>query len=135
VDGGRYRACVNFGFRLPGPFRVGISSKGRVNVGVTAGPFSVSHTLGNGSRGLLLPLTLDQFVSQAQSEGYRVQITPNTSATVERRWQAAFATVVPGRGLSVKRTMSTWQIMAILTGVLLTVVACCGPGFYSASTN
>lgn len=126
---------MNFGFRLPGPFRVGISSKGRVNLGVTAGPFSVSGAVGGSRPGLVLPVTLDQFVAQARAEGYSVQVTPGTGATIERRWQAAQATVVPHRGVTVKRVLSTWQIVAILAGVLLTVAVCCGPAVYEASQS
>lgn len=124
---------MNFGFRLPGPFRVGVSSKGRVSVGMTAGPFSVSQTLGGSRGGLLLPVTLDQFVRQAQAEGFSVQVTPGTSATIERRWLAAVATAVPGRGVSVKRTASTWQTLTVVGSVLLLFLVCCGPGLWKAS--
>lgn len=127
---------MNFGFRLPGPFRVGISDKGRVNLGVTAGPFSVSGTVGGGGgRGLMLPVTLDQFVAQARAEGYSVQVTPNTGATIERRWQAAQATVVPGRGVAVKRVVSTWQTLAAIGSVLLVVAVCCGLPFLMGANN
>lgn len=124
---------MNFGFRLPGPFRVGVSDSGRVNVGATAGPFSVSTSLSSGRPGMLLPLTLDQFVAQARAEGFSVQVTPHTSAHIERRWQAATADVVPGRGVTVKRTLSTWTIVAIIAAITLPVLLCCGPALWSAS--
>lgn len=125
---------MNFGFRLPGPFRVGVSSKGRINVGVTAGPFSVSHTLA-ARPGIILPVTLDQFVAQAQAEGYDVQVTPGTGATIERGWQAAVATVVPGRGLVLKRTWSTWQILTTIGVILLVVAVCCGPAMWETLSS
>ncbi|SIN26297.1 hypothetical protein [Micromonospora cremea] len=129
---------MNLGFRLPGPFRVGISSKGRVNVGVTVGPFSASGGLGGGQRtnkGVFFPVALEQFVAQAQAEGFSVQVTPHTSATIERRWKAGVATVIPGRGVMLRQTMSTWQILAMIGGVVLVLLLCCGPGYYSMATS
>lgn len=127
---------MNFGFRLPGPFRVGISSKGRVNAGVTLGPFSVSGNVGGVRTGkaVFLPVTLQQLVAQAEAEGFSAQVTPGTSATLERRWLAARATVAPG-GVLVKRVWSTWQILTLIGGVMLLVVLCCGPAFYQSARS
>lgn len=41
---------MSFGFRLPGPFRVGVSSKGRGSLGFSVGPFSASDGIGGGQR-------------------------------------------------------------------------------------
>lgn len=120
-----------FGLRLPGPFRVGVSSSGRVNAGVTLGPFSVSGNVGGTptARGMFFPVTLHQFVAQAQAEGFSVQVTPGTSATIERRWKAGRAEVVRG-GVIVRRVLSTWQILALLGTILAVVALCCGPTLY-----
>lgn len=128
---------MNFGFRLPGPFRVGISSKGRVTVGASLGPFSVSGGVG-GQRtphGVFFPVTLDQLVEQARAEGFSVVVTPHTSATIERGWMAFVATVIPGRGVMLRRIWSTWHYAAVIGGVLLLALCCCGPGFYDMATR
>ena len=129
---------MNFGFRLPGPFRIGVSSRGRVNMGVTVGPLSMSGGIGGAGRkmpqGVFFPVTLDDFVRQAKAEGFSTQLTPGTSATIERRWMAAVARVVPG-GVMLRRVWSTWQILALIGGVMLLVLCCCGPGFYDMATN
>jgi hypothetical protein len=132
---------MNFGFRLPGPFRVGISSKGRISAGVNLGPFSMSGGIG-GSRGgqktqqgVFYPVTLDQFVAQAQAEGFSVQVTPGYSATIERRWMAGTVTVVPGRGVMLKRVWSTWQILSLIGVILLVIGLCCGPAFFDMANS
>ncbi|GGR78578.1 hypothetical protein GCM10010169_23450 [Micromonospora fulviviridis] len=102
-------------------------------IGARVGPFMVSAPIGKGSQPTLLPITLDQFVAQAQAAGFSVQVTPGTSATIERRWQAATAWVVPGRGVAVKRAWSTWSVLTLVAAVILVVVACCGPAFYNAA--
>lgn len=104
-------------------------------VGARLGPLMVSAPIGRKRGKLLLPVTLEQFVAQAQAEGYSVQVTPGTSATIERRWQAAVAEVVPGRGVAVNRVWSTWQILAGIGAVLLLVAVCCGPALYDMATR
>ena len=121
-----------FGFRL-GPFRVGMSSKGSIYGGVSAGPFSVSAPLtgsgrgrgGNRNQGTFFPWTLDQALAQARAEGFRVEsVTPGTSATISRGWKAATITVVRG-GVVVRPTVSTWTALAIFAGALAFVACCC----------
>lgn len=130
---------MNFGVRLPGPFRVGISSKGRLNAGVTVGPFSASGGLGGGHRtaqGTLFPVTLEQFIAQAQAEGFKIEgVTPNTSATISRGWKAGVARVVPGQGVMLRQTMSARTMLTIIGSAVLLVLCCCGPTFYEMASR
>ncbi|MEU3456893.1 hypothetical protein ABZ671_25325 [Micromonospora sp. NPDC006766] len=45
------------------------------------------------------------------------------------------AAVIAGRGLMVRRSWSTCQILALIGAVLLVLAACRGPGIYSTVTN
>ncbi|WFE41969.1 hypothetical protein [Micromonospora sp. WMMD998] len=124
---------MNFGFRLPGPFRVGVSSKGRVNVGVTVGPLSASGGLGGAgqrtTRGTFFPVTMPQFVEQARAEGFTVTQYHPSSATIERRWKAGRAEVVPGQGVMLRQVWSTWQTVVVIAAVLAVPLVCCLPGY------
>lgn len=87
-------------------------------------------------QGVFYPgLSMEAFVAQAEAAGFSTQVTPGTSAVVERRWMAMRAAVIAGRGLMVRRSWSTWQILALIGAVLLVLAACCGPGIYSTVTN
>lgn len=66
-----------FGVRLPGPFRVGVTSSGRVIGGVSAGPFTVSGQLAAPHRRrrgavAVVPVDLTDAVYAAREQGWKV---------------------------------------------------------------
>ncbi|AYF26870.1 hypothetical protein CSH63_05270 [Micromonospora tulbaghiae] len=120
-----------FRFRRPGPLRIRVGSKGRVNADDYDGSFPAPDGIAGGRhvhKGIFFPITLEQFIRQAHAEGFTVKVCRGRSATVERRWMAGHITVVPGRGVVMRRTLSTWQILS-LAGVVLLPIVCCLPGY------
>lgn len=115
-----------FGIRLPGPFRVGISSKGRVYGGVRMGPFSVSSYLGGGQRPStrrppVWPVTLDAAAAEAQADGWTMTGHSQNVVLLRKGSQAAELRAVRG-GVTVRRIASRRAL--IFSGIL--VVAVCG---------
>ena len=117
---------MNFGVRLPGPFRVGISSKGRVNVGMTAGPFSVSTgyspaaTTPSRPGAVRLAGLLDQHVRQAQSEGWAVT-GRNESTAILRRGAITIQLAQAAPGI-VEVSQVTSRSSVLIWGLLAVVI-------------
>ncbi|HEY9415001.1 MAG TPA: hypothetical protein VIQ30_09610, partial [Pseudonocardia sp.] len=83
---------MNFGVRLPGPFRVGVSSSGRVNAGVTLGPFSASTGIGSGRRPAagdeFFPIELDAAAAELVALGWRLHGYDGRAAHLTQGWRA-----------------------------------------------
>ncbi|WP_435589821.1 hypothetical protein [Micromonospora aurantiaca (nom. illeg.)] len=116
---------MQFGLRLPGPFRVGVSSRGRANVGVALGPVSVST---GGSRGAAVggnvyPIGLDDAVTQLVAAGWRVTGGDGERVLLARGWRALHVEAVEGGvtwwPVTSRRTVIAWTL------VLLAVLALC----------
>jgi len=114
---------MNFGFRLPGPFRVSVSDKGRVYGGVTMGPFSVSGQLGGGRSApqgpTVFPVSLGQAQQELAAAGWVVVGREPGGFTVRRRWRLKMGHVrqVPGGVVAEPRTNS-WVLAVTIVAVV-----------------
>ena len=116
---------MNFGIRLPGPFRVGVSSSGRITGGMNLGPFSVSGNL-SGARpehNPRWPMTLDQAAGQAAAEGFKVRRVSKTSVMIRQGWKKGMLVVVPG-GVELRRMTSNWKIVTWIGAVVAVILFC-----------
>ncbi|MET7949204.1 hypothetical protein [Micromonospora sp. NPDC005324] len=113
---------MNFGVRLPGPFRVGISGTGRVSAGVTLGPLSAST--GGGARRapapneIFAPLELPAALAELADEGWRVNGQGDGWALVGRRLAALQLETVEGgtvaRRVTSRRKVLLWVAVAVV---------------------
>lgn len=106
---------MNFGIRLPGPFRVGISDKGRVSAGMTLGPFSVSS--GGGGQPTAVGMfyrgmTLEQAIEKARAEGFKVGVGTR-SAYIHKGYRAGTLSSVHG-GVMLQRATSNLTVYTVL---------------------
>lgn len=119
---------MNFGVRLPGPFRVGVSSHGRVHAGVTVGPFSASTGITGGRRPAdageeFYPISLDGAVGELVVLGWRLTGHSGRSAILTQGWRAVQIEAVPGgvtwRPVTSRRTAVTKAVvwMAVAVGL------------------
>ena len=121
---------MNFGFRLPGPFRVGVSSKGRVSVGASLGPFSVSTSSARRSQSkapqpvLLRGTTLAATVEQAVSEGWRVTGRDDRTVLLARQSDALRLHLVDAFVVEVAPIDSRAKVIGLVLGALLPVALC-----------
>jgi hypothetical protein len=122
---------MNFGLRLPGPFRVGVSSRGRVSAGLTLGPVSVSGNLGGGRRpaasqqpawGPLatIPISLAEATTQAEAQGWKVSYRGERAVWVQRGLRARVIEQHPN-GVLHRPTLGP---RALITGVVALVLFC-----------
>lgn len=105
---------MGIGVRL-GPFRIGVSSRGRVTGGVSIGPVSASTRLGGGQQNGAYPIwpdKRDQLVAQAEAEGWRVVAGSDWHTRVERGWRAAVIATVQG-GTQIRPALSERAIWGI----------------------
>lgn len=124
---------MNFGVRLPGPFRVGISSSGRMNVGVTAGPFSVSTGVGQGRRPAVerqevYPIDLDGAVVELLKDGWTLTGHDGRTAFFTRGWKAGRVDAVDG-GVTIAPIPSRRALIVktvIWLAVVFGLLALCG---------
>lgn len=131
-----------FGFRLPGPFRIGVSSKGRVYGGVNLGPFSVSGQLANLSGGKgqrrhttpptgpkVWPYTLEEVVSAAEDDGWTVTSSKPYVVKLSKGNNRVLIRAVQG-GVIVVRLMSYLSMFALAAllsaGVFAWLLWCAG---------
>lgn len=128
---GRTLTGMNFGVRLPGPFRVGVSSRGRVSAGLTLGPVSVSGDLGGGRRpaasqepawGPLatIPISLAQATTQAEEQGWRISYRSNDAVWIQHGMRARVIEQHPN-GVLVRKSLSP---RALITGLAALAVLC-----------
>lgn len=124
-----------FGFQLPGPFRIGVSSKGRIVGGVSLGPVSVSGTLNRPTPpgGHVLAGTVEQVANAAQAEGWEAVVTPGRSAVITRGFRSARIEQLPGPAVRVTPIASPWTVMLVIGAILLSVVSCCGLLWWTGS--
>lgn len=120
---------MNFGFRLPGPFRVGVSSKGRVNVGMTMGPFSVSTSPASRRSAkphsvVLRGTTLAAQVEQAVSEGWRITGRDDRTVLLARNGDMLRLHLVDAFVVEVSPVDSRAKVIGTLIGVLLPITLC-----------
>lgn len=91
---------MNFGVRLPGPFRVGVSSHGRINAGVTMGPVSMSTGIGGrpARRGEqpFYPISVEDAVAELAAAGWTPTYADPQTAMVAKGWKAARIDAVQG---------------------------------------
>lgn len=131
---------MNFGVRLPGPFRVGFSDKGRVNVGVTLGPFSASTGISQGASGRqpFHPISLDGAMNELVTHGWRLRGHDRRIAHLTKGWRAVQIEAVRGgvtwRPVTSRRTILTWLFVAVAV-VGLCALAGCGPNKAPATTE
>jgi hypothetical protein len=116
---------------LPGPFRVGISSKGRISAGMNVGPLSVSTGVGAsarkaGSGVVQAQATLAQAVAEIEAEGWRV-VAQDSYAVILRkgRRQLQLRQVAPD---VVEASPSTTRTALIVWGIVLVL------GFWLAAS-
>ena len=118
-----------FGVRLPGPFRVGVSSKGKVYGGVTVGPFSASTPIGGGSAGAASghhPISLDAAVAELLRDGWKVAGRGDGWTQMRYGWRVAVhIDAVPG-GVQWRQVTNSRKVIAWLV-VIAGVVLFCGP--------
>jgi hypothetical protein len=128
---------MRLGINLPGPFRVGISSKGRISAGMNLGPLSVSGgvggrrqrtSVGQQQGAVMAYMTLEEAVADALTRGWKVSYhRPGQSAFLVRGWSGASMRAVPG-GVLMRPTMSNRTALLIGLVTILGVLACClGP--------
>lgn len=124
MHAGRTVTGMNFGIRLPGPFRVGVSDKGRVTAGVTLGPFSASGQLGTGQSaagGGFIPCTLDEALHAAAQTGWKVRARSQQGATIQRGWKSAWIRVEQGGVRVLPHGNPRWMAVWILAGLVFAV--------------
>lgn len=119
-----------FGVRLPGPFRIGVSSKGRVYGGTSIGPFSVSAPLNSRQRRgrqpapQVWPVSVEHAVSVAESEGWTVTGRDQQRTLLRKGIKGAEIRAVPG-GVTLHRITTNRAILLwIALGVV--IVGSCG---------
>ncbi|MDG4796228.1 hypothetical protein [Micromonospora sp. WMMD1082] len=116
---------MNFGMRLPGPFRVGINSNGRMNVGATLGPLSVSSGGGQPRRpqDVFAPVSLDTAVAEMGQAGWRVTGGDERTVFMRGAWRAIRIDAVPG-GVSAAVVTSRRQVVAAVVLVVAVLAWC-----------
>lgn len=122
---------MNFGLRLPGPFRVNVSSKGRVTAGVNLGPLSLSGAMSSGRPAgggavFMEGWTILTAVESLRSEGWKVTETARGVVYASRRFKSLQLVGAPG-GVVARRTMSNASI-AVIFGIVLAVGVLCAAG-------
>lgn len=127
LDRRRYRAGMNFGFRLPGPFRVGVSSSGRVSVGASLGPLSASTSVGGSTQSgdVFAPITVDQALAAFVEEGWRVKARGDGWALVGRHMARVRVEAVRG-GVVGRRETNPWKVLIWMTLVTAAAFWCMG---------
>ncbi|OKI47318.1 hypothetical protein [Micromonospora sp. CB01531] len=119
---------MNFGARLPGPFRVGVSSSGRVNMGATVGPFSVSG--GGGSRpgradAVHAPVHILDALAELQAAGWKITGRGDDWAIAVK----GFTTLrldAEGDGTTARRVTSNRKLLLWLTVGVAIAALCLG---------
>lgn len=130
---GQYGPAMNFGVNLPGPFRIGVSSKGRVTGGMSLGPFSVSGQLGGGKQPAAppaIPGTLEEAIATAEESGCRVTARSTHAVTVQRGWWA-WHIQESRQGVHVQPVFSTRQTLTALLVASVVFTAICMWSTYS----
>lgn len=120
---------MNFGVRLPGPFRVGVSSSGRINAGVTLGPLSASTNLG-GSRPaapgeVFGPVHILDALAAVQDEGWKIKGRGDDWAVITKGLTTLRLETVRG-GTAARRLTNPWKVLIWMTLVTVAVFACMG---------
>lgn len=114
---------MNIGFNLPGPFRVGVSSSGRVTGGVTLGPVSMSGQIAGPAPTPRIPVqrgTLAEALEYAtEKQGCTIVALTEYAATVQRGWWAWHIRQVQG-GVQIQPIWSTRLTLTVVSvGALL----------------
>ena len=118
---------MNFGVRLPGPFRVGMSSSGRVNVGITVGPLSASTSVGRPPTPgeVFAPVHILDAVAALIDEGWKVKGRGDDWAVVSRGMMTVRLETVRG-GTAARRLTNPWKVlvwMGLACGLLFWFLA------------
>lgn len=129
VDVTGYGAGMNFGVRLPGPFRAGVSSSGRVNAGVTVGPLSASTNLGGGRPArageVVAPVHILDALADLIDAGWKVKGRGEDWAIVGKGMTALRLDVVHG-GTAARRITSTASVVVWLAVAVAIAAVCWG---------
>lgn len=108
-----------FGVRLPGPFRIGVTSSGRVIGGASAGPFTISGQLNAPSRGKGMPVgvatTMQDALLAAHRDGWKVVRSSPDGATLRKGLSARYVRPEPC-GVSVHAENHPGLVALILAG-------------------
>ncbi|MGW3809080.1 hypothetical protein [Micromonospora sp. NPDC005113] len=117
---------MNFGVRLPGPFRAGISSSGHVNAGVTLGPLSASTNVGNVRRApapteIFAPVALLDALADLTEAGWRIDGRGDDWALVGKGLTALQLEAVRG-GTVARRVTSRRKVLLWIAVVAAVVV-------------
>ena len=127
LDSGSYGAGMNFGVRLPGPFRVGVSSSGHVNAGVTVGPLSASTNLGRPARPgeVVAPVHILDALADLVDAGWKVKGRGDDWAIVAKGMTALRLDAVRD-GTAARRITSTRAVVVWLAVAVAIAAVCWG---------
>lgn len=109
-----------FGVRLPGPFRIGVTSSGRVIGGASAGPFTLSGQLNSPSRAdqgmpVGVAVTMQDALLAAHRDGWKVVRSGPEGATLRKGLSARYVRPEPC-GVSVHAENHPGLVALILVG-------------------
>lgn len=125
---------MGFGVRM-GPFRVGVSGRGRVTGGVTAGPFSASSSLGGGrpqphpDAQVVRGGDVDEAIAAAIAQGCRLLSRGQQGATVGTRWRRWHIRQVRG-GVQIDPMAGPVHLLVGLAIALVLVSPCLWYAFF-----
>jgi hypothetical protein len=120
---------MNFGVNLPGPFRVGFGRKGRVTLGASMGPFSVSTSAASRRSAsphavVLRGTTLAIQVDQALAEGWRITGRDDRTVLLARDGDMLRLHAVSPLVVEATPVDSRAKVIGTLIGVLLPITLC-----------
>jgi hypothetical protein len=117
-------SAMGFGVRL-GPFRVGVSGRGRARAGMSVGPFSASTGIGGRRRTpqgvAIFPGTVEQAVQAAEAEGFRVVSRRRDVVGVRRGWRDVYVRPAGPHEATMRQGLSQPVIVTLALGFVALV--------------